>query len=71
MAEREWEGATYGNGWMHRNLIRILRFMDVRILYLFSDIFIVPFCMVFSRSGKISWSFYSWMTSFASSRSVT
>lgn len=58
MAEREWEGATYGNGWMHRNLIRILRFMDVRILYLFSDIFIVPFCMVFSRSGKISWSFY-------------
>ena len=43
---------------MHRNLIRLLRFVDVRILYLFSDIFIVPFCVIFNRSGKISYSFY-------------
>ena len=43
---------------MHRNLIRLLRFVDVRILYLFSDIFIVPFCVLFNRSGKTSYSFY-------------
>ena len=43
---------------MHRNLIRLLRFVDVRILYLFSDIFIVPFCVIFNRSGKTSYSFY-------------
>ena len=58
MAKRQWIGATFGNGWMHRNLIRLLRFVDVRILYLFSDIFIVPFCVIFNRSGKISYSFY-------------
>lgn len=58
MAKRQWMGATFGSGWMHRNLIRLLRFVDVRILYLFSDIFIVPFCVLFNRSGKISYSFY-------------
>ena len=58
MAKRQWMGATFGSGWMHRNLIRLLRFVDVRILYLFSDIFIVPFCVIFNRSGKISYSFY-------------
>ena len=58
MAKRQWMGATFGSGWMHRNLIRLLRFVDVRILYLFSDIFIVPFCVLFNRSGKTSYSFY-------------
>ena len=58
MAKRQWIGATFGNGWMHRNLIRLLRFVDVRILYLFSDIFVVPFCVIFNRSGKTSYSFY-------------
>lgn len=58
MAERQWKGATYGNGWMHRNLIRILRFTDVRLLYLFSDIFVVPFCVLFNRSRKSAYSFY-------------
>ena len=58
MAERRWTGTTYGNGWMHRNLIRILRFTDVRILYLFSAIFIVPFCIIFSHSGATSFAFY-------------
>lgn len=58
MAARQWKGDTYGNGWMHRNLIRILRYTDVRILYLFSDIFVVPFCILFNRSRKTAWSFY-------------
>ena len=58
MAERQWMGSTFGNGWMHKNLIRILRVVDVRVLYLFSDIFIVPFCVVFSKIGKASYTFY-------------
>lgn len=58
MAGRQWKGDTFGNGWMHRNLIRILRFTDVRLIYLFSDIFIIPFCILFNRSGKTAWSFY-------------
>jgi len=44
--ERKWDGTTYGNGWMHRSLIRLLRYLDVRILYLFSYIFVIPPCML-------------------------
>lgn len=55
---QQWAGATYGNGWMHRHLIRCLRFMDVRILYLFSYIFVVPVCLVLNASRKTSYAFY-------------
>ena len=58
MAGRQWIGATFGNGWMHRNLIRLLRVTGVRPVYLFSDIFIVPFCVLFNGSGKCAYRFY-------------
>ncbi len=58
MAESQWAGKTFGNGWMHRNLIRLLRFTDVRILYVFSDIFIVPVCLLLNESRKTAYSFY-------------
>ena len=43
---------------MHRNLIRILRFADVRLLYVFSDIFIVPVCLMLNNSRRTAFSFY-------------
>ena len=58
MAGRQWIGTTFGNGWMHRTLIHLLGFVDVRILYPVADIFIVPFCVLFNRSGRIAFSFY-------------
>lgn len=58
MAERQWIGTTFGNGWMHRTLIRLLRHVDVRFLYPISDIFVVPFCVIFSHSGRVAFSFY-------------
>ena len=58
MAKRQWIGTTFGNGWMHSTLIRLLRHVDVRLLYPVSDIFIVPFCVLFNRSGRIAFSFY-------------
>lgn len=58
MAERQWAGTTFGNGWMHRSLIRILRHVDVRIIYLFSDIFVIPVCLILNKSRKTSYHFY-------------
>ena len=43
---QKWAGTTYGNEWMHRWLIRILRYMDVRVLYLFVAVFIIPVCLL-------------------------
>lgn len=58
MGERRWEGSTHGNGWMHRSLIRLLRVIDVRVLYLFSDIFVIPWCVLFRPSRRTSYRFY-------------
>ena len=55
---RQWNGSTFGNGWMHTQLVRILRHVDARVLYLFSDIFIVPVCLVLNRSRKTAFAFY-------------
>ncbi|MBO4263362.1 MAG: lysophospholipid acyltransferase family protein [Bacteroidales bacterium] len=43
---------------MHRQLIRLLRVVDVRVLYCFCDVFVVPFCILFNRSGRTSFAFY-------------
>ncbi len=58
MTDRQWAGNTFGNGWMHRNLIRVLRFVDVRLLYVFSDVFIVPVCLLLNNSRRTAFSFY-------------
>lgn len=58
MAEKKWEGKTYGNGWMHKWLIRMLKVVDVRILYGFTSVFVIPFCVVFNKSGKVNYRFY-------------
>lgn len=57
MGERRWEGSTHGKGWMHRSLIAMLRVIDVRVLYLFTDIFIIPWCML-RPSRRTAFRFY-------------
>ena len=56
--EKEWVGTTYGNQWMHRWLINMLKVIDVRILYLFTSLFVIPFCLLFNRSGRIIYRFF-------------
>ena len=58
MAGRQWAGTTFGSGWMHRSLVRLLRFTDVTVLYAFCDIFVVPWCLLLGRSRKFSFAFY-------------
>lgn len=48
--ERAWVGTTYGNSLMHRWLICLLRVLDVRLIYVFAYVFVVPPSMLF-RSG--------------------
>lgn len=45
LAEKQWDGTTYGNGLMHRWLIGLLRRIDVRIIYVFAYVFVVPPCL--------------------------
>ena len=58
MANRNWAGTTFGNGWMHRELIRMLKYVDVRIIYIFMAIFIIPGCMIFAPGSRIIYSYF-------------
>lgn len=58
MADRQWAGTTFGNGWLLRSLIRSLRVLNVRILYLGAYIFVVPVCLVLNNSRRTSYAFY-------------
>ena len=58
MADKEWAGTTFGNRWMHKWLIRLTGWMDVRILYAFTSLFIVPATMLVSKSPKIIYRYF-------------
>lgn len=58
MAQKAWDGTTYGSGRMHRWLIRLLRYLDVRILYAFSNIFVIPVCVLFRPGGRIIYRYF-------------
>ena len=49
MADKKWEGTTYGNSLMHHWLIRLLKMIDIRIVYVFTYVFVIPPCLF--RSG--------------------
>ena len=54
----KWTGTTYGNAWMHKWLIRMLRHMDVRILYAFTSVFVIPVCLLLNPSAGIIYRFF-------------
>lgn len=64
---KAWAGTTYGNNFMHTWLIRMLKYVDVRILYVFTSAFIVPVCLIKNNSCGIIFRYfrkihqYSWL----------
>lgn len=56
--KQQWAGNTYGNGWMHKWLIRMLRYIDVRILYVFASVFVIPVCLVLNPSRKTAYHYF-------------
>ena len=55
---KNWAGTTYGNEWMHKWLIRMLRYIDVRLLYLFAAVFIIPVCLLLNPSRGIAYRYF-------------
>lgn len=56
--ERNWAGTTYGNGWMHKWLIRMLRYSDVRLWYAFVAVCVVPVCLLVNPAQKIIYRYF-------------
>ena len=47
-----------GNEWMHETLIKILRHVDVRIIYIFTFLFVIPVCIVMLPSKKTAYRYF-------------
>lgn len=56
--EKKWAGTTYGNEWMHKWLIRMLRYIDNRILYAFVAVFVIPVCLLVNPSCGIIYGYF-------------
>ncbi len=58
MAEKQWAGTTYGGRRMHNMLIGSLRWIDVRLLYAFASVFVVPVCLILNASRGIAYRYF-------------
>ena len=44
------KNTTSGTGWMHRQLIKMLRVLDVRVFYAFTSLFVMPVCLLLNTN---------------------
>lgn len=61
MAESEnskWAGTTFGTSWMHCVLIKMLRWVDVRVLYAFVAVFVVPVTLIVSPGARVIYHYF-------------
>lgn len=58
MAKRAWRGDTFGSRWMHERLIGLLRYVDVRLIYAFAAVFVIPVCLVLRSSRRTAYSYF-------------
>ena len=49
---------TFGNAWMHRTLIKLLRRVDIRYVYRFMAVCVIPGAMVFSPGSRIAYQYF-------------
>lgn len=55
----KWVGTTYGNDGMHKWLIKMLKVVDVRLIYAFASVFVVPPTMLINgKARKAIYNFY-------------
>ena len=50
--------AAYGNAWMHQKLIALLRKVNIRYVYAFMEVCVIPVAMLASPGAKISYHYF-------------
>jgi predicted LPLAT superfamily acyltransferase len=48
----------FGNAWMHRTLIKLLRRVDIRYVYRFTAVCVIPVAMVVSPGARIAYRYF-------------
>ncbi len=48
------DGISYGNAWMYRTLIALLRVVPIKVFYVFMAVCVIPVTMVFSPGARLT-----------------
>ena len=52
------QGVTFGSLWMHRQLIRMMRYVPVGVFYYFAAIFVIPVCLIVNPAQRIIYRYF-------------
>ena len=52
------QGVTFGSLWMHRQLIRMMRYVPVEVFYYFAAIFVIPVCLIVNPAQRIIYRYF-------------
>lgn len=55
---KAWAGTTFGNRWMHRSLVAMLRHINPRVFYAVTNALIIPPTLLFSPSRGIVYRYF-------------
>ena len=64
MANNRKEGTTYGNQWMYRVLILLLKNINIHVFYYFMSICVIPFTLIFSPGARLTYRYYHYKRNF-------
>ena len=56
--DKRQSGKTFGNRWMFNLLIKLLQYIDIRVLYHFMTIFIIPPTLLFSPGARFTYHYF-------------
>ena len=52
------KGITFGSAWMYKALIMMLKVINIKVLYAFMAICVIPLTMIFSKGAKLTQDYY-------------
>ena len=56
--DKRQEGVSYGNAWMYKALISLLRHVPVKVFYVFNAVFIIPVTLVVSPGARLTFHYF-------------
>ncbi len=52
------DGSTYGNAWMYRVFIFMLKHVSIKVFYVFMAVMVIPFTLIFSRGARLTYHYF-------------
>jgi len=52
------DGSTYGNAWMYRTIIFLLRHVNIKVFYGFMAVAVIPITLIFSPGARLTYHYF-------------